>query len=137
MEGGEEEGELRWYGARGHEFIFTHAFTRINMAWRMIAIVVTVYNNESVHINSIANSDPGIMINPCCGRIEPNCDSNGGMCIQFPCISNGNVQQLIIICSLAKPNGTAVNGGTGIDEVRKVADVVRCYEDTLQLSAAN
>ena len=136
MEGGEEEGELWWYGARGDAFVYTSAFTRTNVAWSKTAIIATICNEVSVQISAITDTETRITV-PCRGRIEPNCDSNGDMCIQFPCISNENVQQLLVSCSRTKANGMAVNGGTGIDEVRKVADIVWCYEDTLQLCAAN
>ena len=103
----------------------------------MSAIVAAIYNEESVLISSITKNNPGIIINHCPGRIEPNCDSDGDVYIQLPYSSNGNFQQLLVSCSRAKPNGTAVNGGTGIDEVCKVADIVWGYEDTLQLCSAN
>jgi len=96
-EWGKEEGELRWYDASGHQFVFTCTFN--NPAWSKRAIVCTIYKKESVYISSIANSNPRIIIDPCPGRIEPNCDSDGGVYIQFPCSSNGNFQQLFTTSS--------------------------------------
>jgi len=134
-EGGKEEGELRWYSASGHQFVFTCTFN--NPAWSKRVIVCSIYHKESVYISSIANSNPRIIIDPCPGRIEPDCDSDGDVCIQLPCSSNGNFQQLLTTASRPQSNETAVNCGAGSNEVCKVADVFWSYEDTLQLCAAS
>ena len=41
-EGGKEEGELWWYGASGHEFVFTCPFTINNVTWSLSAIIVCI-----------------------------------------------------------------------------------------------
>ena len=97
-------------------------------------VVGTIYNKKLVHINSITNANMGITVTT--DRCEPNCDSDGGMCIQLPCSSNGNLEYLLSSCSPTKANGLAVNGGTGSNEVCEVANVAWVYKETLCLCIA-
>jgi len=76
-ERGKEEGELWWYSASGNMFVFTCAFSGINVTWSRYVIVGGICNIESVQISSITDTNPRIIIDPCPGRIEPDCDSNG------------------------------------------------------------
>ena len=93
-------------------------------------VVASIYNDEPVHINSITNAKARITVTN--SRCEPNCDSDGGMRIQLPCSSNGNLEYLLPVCSAAtKANGSAANGSTGINEICKVANIVWGYKNSL------
>ena len=99
------------------------------MARRITGIVTSIYNSKPVHINSITNANTRITVTT--DRCESNCDSDGGVCIQLSCSSNGNLEYLLTGCSPTEANGSAVNGGTGSNEVCKVANITWSYEDAL------
>ena len=90
------------------------------------SVVASIDNEEPVQINSITNANTRITVTT--DRCESNCHSDGSMCIQLPCSSNGNLEYLLIGCSTTKANGPAVNGGT-TDEVCKVANIAWSYKD--------
>ena len=94
-----------------------------------MAIVASICNEEPVHINSI--TDANIRITVTNDRCESDCDSDGGVCIQLPCSSNGNLEYLLITkFSTTKVNGSAVSGGI-TDEGCEVVNITWGYEDTL------
>ena len=68
--------------------VFMYAFSY--KARGKSSIVASIYNEEPVQINSITNADTRITVTN--DRCESNCDSDGGMCIQLPCSSNGNLE---------------------------------------------
>ena len=95
----------------------------------MITIVVSIPNDELIHINSITNANKRITVTS--DRCEPDCDSDGDVCIQLSCSSNGNLEYLLITkFSTTKVNGSAVSGGI-TDEGCEVVNITWGYEDTL------
>ena len=96
------------------------------MARGKSSVVAKISDVEPVHINSITNANTRITVTT--DKCESNCHSDGGMCIQLSCSSNGNLEYLLIGCSATKANGPAVNGGI-TDEVCKVANIAWGYKD--------